>query len=110
MNSKCGVQSKSRGESRESCICIVGFSACGYIYIYIYYPLAENPTIQTQDLWLTHLLLLWTNRERDRDRERQRETETQREYKKVQAVLGLETFTANFAHLGAFQGLPGRLH
>ena len=48
--------------------------------------------------------------ERDRDRERQRETETQREHKKVQAVLGLETFTANFAHLGAFQGLPGRLH
>ena len=29
MNSKCGVQSKRRRESRESCVFIVGFSACG---------------------------------------------------------------------------------
>ena len=29
MNSKCGVQSKKRYESHESCVCIVGFSACG---------------------------------------------------------------------------------
>ena len=30
MNSKCGVQSKRRCESRESCVCIVGFPACGF--------------------------------------------------------------------------------
>ena len=29
MNSKCGVQSKRRCESHESCVCIVGFPACG---------------------------------------------------------------------------------
>ena len=29
MNSKCGVQSKRRCESQESCVCIVGFLACG---------------------------------------------------------------------------------
>ena len=29
MNSKCGVQSKTRCESHESCVCIVGFPACG---------------------------------------------------------------------------------
>ena len=29
MNSKCGVQSKRRCESRESCVCDVGFPACG---------------------------------------------------------------------------------
>ena len=29
MNSKCGVQSKRRYKSHESCICIVGFPACG---------------------------------------------------------------------------------
>ena len=29
VNSKCGVQSKRRCESHESCVCIVGFSACG---------------------------------------------------------------------------------
>ena len=29
MNSKCGVQSKRKCESHESCVCIVGFSACG---------------------------------------------------------------------------------
>ena len=29
MNSKCGVQSKRRCESHESCICIVGFPAYG---------------------------------------------------------------------------------
>ena len=29
MNSKCGVQSKRRCESHESCVCIVGFLACG---------------------------------------------------------------------------------
>ena len=29
MNSKCGVQSKRRCESHESCICTVGFPACG---------------------------------------------------------------------------------
>ena len=28
MNSKCGVQSKRRCESHESCVCIVGFPAC----------------------------------------------------------------------------------
>ena len=28
VNSKCGVQNKRRCESHESCICIVGFSAC----------------------------------------------------------------------------------
>ena len=28
MNSKCGVQSKRRCESHESCICIAGFPAC----------------------------------------------------------------------------------
>ena len=28
VNSKCGVQSKRRCESHESCICIVGFPAC----------------------------------------------------------------------------------
>ena len=30
VNSKCGVQSKRRCKSHESCVCIVGFSACGY--------------------------------------------------------------------------------
>ena len=29
MNSKCGVQSKRRCESHESCVCIAGFPACG---------------------------------------------------------------------------------
>ena len=29
MNSKCGVQSKRKCESHESCVCIVGFPACG---------------------------------------------------------------------------------
>ena len=29
MNSKCGVQSKRRCECHESCVCIVGFPACG---------------------------------------------------------------------------------
>ena len=29
MNSKCGVQSKRKCESHESCVCIAGFSACG---------------------------------------------------------------------------------
>ena len=29
MNSKCGVQKKRRCESHESCVCIVGFPACG---------------------------------------------------------------------------------
>ena len=29
MNSQCGVQSKRKCESHESCICIAGFSACG---------------------------------------------------------------------------------
>ena len=29
MNSKCGIQSKRRCESHESCVCIVGFPACG---------------------------------------------------------------------------------
>ena len=29
MNSKCGVQSKRRCKSDESCVCIVGFSAYG---------------------------------------------------------------------------------
>ena len=29
MNCKCGVQSKRRCESHESCVCIVGFPACG---------------------------------------------------------------------------------
>ena len=29
MNSKCGVQSKRRCESHESCVCIFVFSACG---------------------------------------------------------------------------------
>ena len=29
VNSKCGVQSKRRCESHESCICIVGFPAYG---------------------------------------------------------------------------------
>ena len=29
MNSKCGVQSKRRRESHESCVCILGFPACG---------------------------------------------------------------------------------
>ena len=28
MNSKCGVQSKRRRGSHESCVCIVGFPAC----------------------------------------------------------------------------------
>ena len=28
MNSKCGVQSNRKCESHESCVCIVGFSAC----------------------------------------------------------------------------------
>ena len=28
-NSKCGVQRKRRCESHESCVCIVGFPACG---------------------------------------------------------------------------------
>ena len=31
MNSKCGVQSKRKCRSHESCICIVGFPACGWI-------------------------------------------------------------------------------
>ena len=26
---KCGVQSKTKHESHDSCVCIVGFSACG---------------------------------------------------------------------------------
>ena len=29
VNSKCGVQSKRRYESHESCVCIVGFLTCG---------------------------------------------------------------------------------
>ena len=29
MNSKCGVQSKRRCGNHESCVCIVGFPACG---------------------------------------------------------------------------------
>ena len=29
VNSKCGVQSKRKCKSHESCICIAGFSACG---------------------------------------------------------------------------------
>ena len=29
VNSKCGVQSKRRCESRESCVCIVGCTASG---------------------------------------------------------------------------------
>ena len=29
VNSKCGVQSKRRCERHESCVSIVGFSACG---------------------------------------------------------------------------------
>ena len=29
MNSKCGVQSKRSCESHVSCVCIVGFPACG---------------------------------------------------------------------------------
>ena len=29
MNSKCGVQSKRKCGSQESCVCIVGFPACG---------------------------------------------------------------------------------
>ena len=29
VNSKCGVQSKRRCGSHESCVCIVGFPACG---------------------------------------------------------------------------------
>ena len=28
VNSKCGVQSKRKCKSHESCICIAGFSAC----------------------------------------------------------------------------------
>ena len=86
LNSKCGVQSKRRCESHETCVCIAGFSACGYVYIIFICitPHAENTTIQTQDLWLSHLLLtniyIYICRE---------------SIKKVQACLGLETFTAN---------------
>ena len=29
LNMICGVQSKRRCESHESCVCIVGFPACG---------------------------------------------------------------------------------
>ena len=29
MNSKCGVQNKRKCGSHESCVCIVGFTACG---------------------------------------------------------------------------------
>ena len=29
MNSRCGVQGKRKLESHESCVCVVGFSACG---------------------------------------------------------------------------------
>ena len=29
MNSKCGVQSKRKYGSHESCVCIVGFPVCG---------------------------------------------------------------------------------
>ena len=29
VNFKCGVQSKRKCESHESCVCIAGFSACG---------------------------------------------------------------------------------
>ena len=29
VNSRCGVQSKRKCENHESCVCIVGFSACG---------------------------------------------------------------------------------
>ena len=29
VNSKCGVQCKRKCKSHESCVCIVGFSACG---------------------------------------------------------------------------------
>ena len=29
MNSKCGVQNKRKCGSHESCVCIVGFPACG---------------------------------------------------------------------------------
>ena len=29
VNSKCAVQSKRRCKSHESCVCIVGFPACG---------------------------------------------------------------------------------
>ena len=32
MNSKSRVQSKRRYESHESCVCIVGFPACGINY------------------------------------------------------------------------------
>ena len=30
MNSKCGVQSNRKQGSHDSCVCIAGFSACGY--------------------------------------------------------------------------------
>ena len=29
MNCKCGVQSKRKCESHESCVCIIGFTTCG---------------------------------------------------------------------------------
>ena len=31
-----------------------------YTMLFFWHPHAENPTIQTQDSWLSHLLLLWT--------------------------------------------------
>ena len=49
------VDQRLRSCGSEFSMCII------HINIIYTYPHAENPTIQTQDSWLSHLLLLWTN-------------------------------------------------
>ena len=81
----CPKQEKVRKPGVLCLYCWI-FSMWVCIYnFYMYYPHVENPTIQTQDSWLSHLLLLWTNtyiyiyiyiyiyRDIERERERERE-------------------------------------
>ena len=36
------------------------YNSVSYTTLFFWHPQAENPTMQTQDSWLSHLLLLWT--------------------------------------------------
>ena len=77
MNSKCGVQSKRRCESHESCVCIVGFSACGCQKKSVVY---ETECIRHVAVHRDkHCQTYWTERDRDRETQRDRDRETQRD-------------------------------
>ena len=96
MNSKCGTQRKRRCKSQESCVCIVGFSACGYVYILF--------------TCITHMLKIQQYKHKTHgfrtfscfgpiyvEREREREYK-----KKSKHVLVWKLLLQMFAHLEAF--------